>query len=73
MFSLDNYRQVAEAYLSALEERLAAGKDISRIASVASFFVSRVDVLVDQRLEDKIKITLTGGLAVWWLRKRRVR
>ncbi|TMD85726.1 MAG: transaldolase, partial [Chloroflexi bacterium] len=62
MFSLDNYRQVAEAYLSALEERLAAGKDISRIASVASFFVSRVDVLVDQRLEDKIKITLTGGL-----------
>ena len=55
MFSLDNYRQVAEAYLSALEERLAAGKDINRIASVASFFVSRVDVLVDQLLQDKIK------------------
>ena len=55
MFSLDNYRQVAEAYLSALEERLAAGKDISRIASVASFFVSRVDVLVATLLEDKIK------------------
>jgi transaldolase len=55
MFSLGNYRQVAEAYLSALEERLAAGKDISRIASVASFFVSRVDVLVDQLLQDKIK------------------
>src|SRR5947208_15293670 len=55
MFSLDNYRQVAQAYLSALEERRAAGKDISRIASVASFFVSRVDVLVDQLLEDKIK------------------
>jgi transaldolase len=57
MFSLDNYRQVAEAYLSALEERLAAGKDISRIASVASFFVSRVDVLVDKLLQDKIKAT----------------
>ena len=57
MFSLDNYRQVAEAYLNALEERLAAGKDISRIASVASFFVSRVDTLVDQLLEDKIKVT----------------
>ena len=57
MFSLDNYRQVAQAYLSALEERRAAGKDISRIASVASFFVSRVDVLVDQLLEDKIKAT----------------
>jgi len=55
MFSLGNYRQVAEAYLSALEERFAAGKDISRIASVASFFVSRVDVLVDQLLQDKIK------------------
>ena len=55
MFSLDNYRQVAEAYLSALEERLAAGKDINRIASVASLFVSRVDVLVDQLLQDKIK------------------
>ena len=57
MFSLENYRQVAGAYLSALEERLAAGKDISRIASVASFFVSRVDVLVDKLLEDKIKDT----------------
>ncbi len=57
MFSLDNYRQVAEAYLGALEERLAAGKDISRIASVASFFVSRVDVLVDKLLQDKIKAT----------------
>jgi transaldolase len=61
MFSLDNYRQVAEAYLSALEERLAAGKDISRIASVASFFVSRVDVLIDQLLEDKIKATSTSA------------
>jgi len=57
VFSLENYRQVAEAYLSALEERLAAGKDISRIASVASFFVSRVDTLVDQILEEKIKST----------------
>jgi transaldolase len=57
IFSLDNYRQVAQAYLSALEERLAAGEDISRIASVASFFVSRVDVLVDQLLEDKLTAT----------------
>ena len=54
IFSLENYRQVAEAYLAALEERLAAGKDISHIASVASFFVSRVDVLVDTLLEDRI-------------------
>jgi transaldolase len=55
IFSIENYRQVAEAYLGALEERMAAGKDINRIASVASFFVSRVDVLVDKLLEDKIK------------------
>ena len=57
IFSRENYRQVAEAYLDALEERLAVGKDISHIASVASFFVSRVDVLVDQLLENKRKAT----------------
>lgn len=55
IFALDNYQQVAEAYLSALESRNAEGKDISRIASVASFFVSRVDTLVDTLLEEKIK------------------
>ena len=55
IFAIENYHQVAEAYLGALEERLAAGQDISRIASVASFFVSRVDVLVDTLLEEKIK------------------
>ncbi len=55
IFAIENYRQVVEAYLSALEERVAAGKDISRIASVASFFVSRVDVLVDTLLEDRSK------------------
>ena len=57
IFSLDSYREVADAYISALENRNAEGKDISHIASVASFFVSRVDTLVDQLLEDKIKTT----------------
>ena len=57
IFSLDSYREVADAYISALENRNAEGKDISHIASVASFFVSRVDTLVDQLLEDKIKAT----------------
>ena len=57
IFSIENYRQVVEAYLGALEERLARGEHISHIASVASFFVSRVDVLVDKLLEDKIKAT----------------
>ncbi len=55
IFSLDSYKAVAEAYLNALESRNAEGKDISHIASVASFFVSRVDTLVDKLLEDKIK------------------
>ena len=57
IFSIENYRQVVEAYLAALEERLAADKDVRQMASVASFFVSRVDVLVDQLLEDKIQAT----------------
>src|SRR5438105_2218050 len=55
IFSIENYRQVAEAYFGALEERSAKGQNISHIASVASFFVSRVDALVDKLLEDRIK------------------
>ncbi|GCE10059.1 transaldolase [Dictyobacter aurantiacus] len=54
IFSIENYRQVVEAYLSALEERSTQGQDIRHIASVASFFVSRVDVLVDQLLTDQM-------------------
>lgn len=57
IFSLANYREVADAFITALEERNASGKDISHIASVASFFVSRVDTLVDKLLEDKISAT----------------
>jgi transaldolase len=55
IFSIEDYRKVTDAFISALEERNAEGKDISHIASVASFFVSRVDTLVDQLLEEKIK------------------
>jgi len=55
IFSIEDYRKVVDAYISALEERNAEGKDINHIASVASFFVSRVDTLVDQLLEGKIK------------------
>jgi len=57
IFSLESYRQVAEAYISALEERNASGLDVSHIGSVASFFVSRVDTLVDKRLDEQIKAT----------------
>ena len=51
LFSLDRYRTVAEAYLAGLEARVAAGQPIDRIHSVASFFVSRIDVLVDPLLK----------------------
>jgi transaldolase len=51
IFSTEVYRQVAEAYISALETRAAKGEDIRRIASVASFFVSRVDALVEKKFD----------------------
>jgi transaldolase len=53
IFSIENYREVAEAYLDALTDRRGEGRDL-RVASVASFFVSRVDVLVDKLLEERI-------------------
>jgi len=51
LFSLDAYRSVIEAYMQGLEDRVVAGKDIAHIASVASFFVSRVDTEVDKRID----------------------
>jgi len=50
IFSLSRYAEVIEAYLSGLEEWVAGGGDASRVHSVASFFVSRVDTEVDRRL-----------------------
>lgn len=54
LFSISSYERVALAYISALEKRLAAGQSVNRISSVASFFVSRVDTLVDKLLDEKI-------------------
>jgi transaldolase len=51
IFSIQRYREVIEAYLGGLEELAAAGGDLSQVASVASFFVSRVDTMVDPELE----------------------
>src|SRR6266404_1594110 len=51
IFALERYDQVMDAYLAGLARRRAAGKPIDRIASVASFFVSRVDTEVDKRLD----------------------
>ena len=55
MFSLTDYDKVAEAYISALEARATAGEPIDRIASVASFFVSRIDTLADELLEARVQ------------------
>ncbi|MEJ5915558.1 transaldolase [Pseudokineococcus sp. 1T1Z-3] len=51
IFSLDRYRAVMNAFLTGLEQAREAGRDLSSIASVASFFVSRVDSEIDKRLE----------------------
>jgi transaldolase / glucose-6-phosphate isomerase len=55
LFAQSAYEQVAEAYLSALEARVAKGQDIAHIASVASFFVSRIDSLVDSKIDAMLK------------------
>jgi transaldolase len=52
IFSLDRYRKVAEAYLNGIERLVESGGDPSKVASVASFFVSRVDTEADKRLDE---------------------
>src|SRR5690348_8260178 len=54
LFSQDVYRDVVEAYLKGLEKYVAKGGDPSHVASVASFFVSRIDTVVDKQLDEKI-------------------
>jgi len=54
LFSQKVYAQVLEAYISGLEKFAATGGDLSKIASVASFFVSRIDTAVDRQIDDKI-------------------
>ena len=55
LFSQQVYEQVAEAYMAGLEQLAANGGDLSRVASVASFFISRIDTLVDSIVNDKLK------------------
>lgn len=55
LFAIDSYNAVAKAYLRALKRRSDAGKPVNTIRSVASFFLSRIDVLVDKQLESIIK------------------
>lgn len=54
LFSQSAYRDVANAYIAGLKRRSDAGEDLGRVASVASFFVSRIDSLVDKQIEEKL-------------------
>ncbi|HVE79219.1 MAG TPA: transaldolase [Gemmatimonadaceae bacterium] len=54
LFAVEAHRRVIEGYLAGLEERVAAGRPVDRIASVASFFVSRVDTEIDRRLDTRL-------------------
>jgi transaldolase len=67
VFGLPRYRMVADAYLSGLEDRVAGGLPIDRVASVASFFLSRIDTLVDPLIE---KFIQGGKRDAWELRGR---
>ena len=67
IFSLDRYAEVMNAYIEGLEERLGSGLPVSGIASVASFFISRVDTEIDRRLEENgspAALALRGTAAV---------
>ncbi|QDA60281.1 bifunctional transaldolase/phosoglucose isomerase [Hymenobacter jejuensis] len=58
IFGLERYKLVAEAFIAGMEDRVKAGQPIDKIASVASFFLSRIDVLIDPKIE---KIIAEGG------------
>jgi transaldolase len=64
IFSLERYKAVVEAYLRGLERLVAGGGDPSKVASVASFFVSRVDTEADKRLEAVGNKELQGKLGI---------
>jgi len=64
LFGLPRYEAVTEAYISGLEDHLAAGHSIEHISSVASFFLSRIDVLIDPILDEKGLGDLKGEVAI---------
>ena len=64
LFAVARYEEIAEAYIRGLERRVEKGEPVDRIASVASFFVSRVDSKVDAALEELGREDLRGRAAV---------
>lgn len=64
IFSLQHYEAVADAYMRGIERRALAGEDVSHVASVASFFISRVDTVVDKKLQAVGNRELMGQIGV---------
>ncbi len=64
LFDIAMYKRAAEAHIRGLETLLANGGDLSRVASVASFFISRIDKVVDAQLADKGNTALQGKIAI---------
>ncbi len=64
LFGLERYREVTEAYISGLEQRVKNNQPIDHIASVASFFLSRIDVMIDPILKEKKLDNLVGEIAI---------
>ena len=64
IFNLDNYKQVAEAYIKGLELLSERGGDVSKVSSVASFFISRIDAAVDKELDKANSDQLKGKIAI---------
>ncbi|HEU4632333.1 MAG TPA: transaldolase [Flavisolibacter sp.] len=64
LFGLPRYKQVIDAYLSGLEDRVKANRPIKHISSVASFFLSRIDVIIDPLLERRNVPDLKGAVAI---------
>ena len=64
LFGLPRYREVAEAYISGLEDRLKSNRPVNVVASVASFFLSRIDVMIDPMLDEKGLNSLKGEVAI---------
>ncbi|GAB4416003.1 MAG: bifunctional transaldolase/phosoglucose isomerase [Anaerolineales bacterium] len=63
IFSIDRYREVMDAYLSGLEDRTAVGQPVEKIASVASFFISRVDTKIDAQLPENSPLRGKAAIA----------
>ena len=64
LFGLPRYREITEAFMGGLEDRLAEGNSIKDVSSVASFFLSRIDVMVDPMFKEKGAENLVGKIAI---------